>query len=139
MLADILTEPVILAIITVVFGGIISIALKNIEGKHATRVEEIKSQAATLEAKISSTAEDKAKLEIENVDLEKEVKALEQEIILLEKTVDRWRTRSHRIEEEMHELRLIFLRIMKNVDIPTDQFEDLVAQINKRIQEENEC
>lgn len=133
----VITESIILAAITVVFGGIISIILKNVEGKHATRIEEIKAQAASLEYRLMTESEDKDQLVEENRELEKEILDLESQIVNLVKDVDKWRTRSHRIEQEMHELRLIFLRIMQTLDIPTDQFEALITQINKKFKEES--
>ena len=133
----VLSESVLLAIVTVVLGGIVTIVLKNVEGKHATRIEEIKSNAEALECRLANASQKTEALICEKKELQKEIKELEKEVVQLELDVDKWRTRSYDIEQKMHELRLIFLRVMQRAEIPTDQYEDLVALINRRMREGN--
>lgn len=120
----VITEAIILAIITIIGGGVIAIGKSFVEGKALADIEEIKSRAEDLEERL-------AEAEIEYKDFKTEVKSLEKEIVDLEIKLASWKRRYWRLQVESQELKMVFLRVMERADIPTDQFELLVERIKK--------
>lgn len=118
------TEPVILAIVTVLGGGVLAIGKSYLEGRAQADIEIIKARATDLEERLRES-------EIEKEELEQEIKTLEQDILDLETRLDNWKHRYWRLQVDAQELKMAFLRIMEKADIPTDQFEAIIRKIKE--------
>jgi len=119
-----ITEAVILSIVTIIGGGILAMGKSYIEGKAQADIEEIKSRAEDLEEKLEDA-------ETENQELKSEIKALEKDIVSLEAKLETWKRRYWIVRVDSEELKLVFYRVMRKADIPTDQFEALVKRIKE--------
>lgn len=123
-----ITETVVLTLVTVVGGGIIAIGKSYIEGKANAEVEEIKGRADELEERLAEAEKERDEIKEE---LEAEIKSLKQDVLDLETRLENWKHRYWGLQIDMQELKMVVLRIMERADIPTDQFEALIQRVKE--------
>lgn len=118
-----ITEGIILSVITVLGGGGVAAFTKYIEGKAQMEIESIKSRAALLEEQLENES-------VENLELRVEVRELKNEIDALENSLDEWKKKFWDLQVDTQELKMVFLKALERTNIPTDQFNAIIQRLN---------
>lgn len=118
-----ITEGILLSVITVLGGGGVAAFTKYIEGKAQTEIESIKSRATLLEEQLENETQD-------NFELKSEVRELKYEIEELERSLDEWKKKFWNLQVDTQELKMIFLKAIERSNLPTDQLNIIIQRLN---------